>query len=257
VASTTNSTALRYANIVFFVLTVIMNSLAGSTKIIGGRNTADVSNANSTLITPAGYVFAIWGVIYILLGIFVVYQALPSQKGKEYRDKIGWLFILSSIVNIAWLFVWQYEYLSLSVLLIFALLVTLIAIYVRLGIGKSNAILHEKLAVHIPFSVYLGWITVASIADVAATLVSYNWNGFGISPSTWAILIVAVVLVITMLMLATRKDIAYSLVIIWALVGIGVNHNANQTVVMLTEVASALVAIALVATVLASRVRKK
>jgi benzodiazapine receptor len=257
VASTTNSTALRYANIVFFILTVIMNSLAGSTKIIGGRNTADVSNANSTLITPAGYVFAIWGVIYILLGIFVVYQALPSQKGKEYLDKIGWLFILSSIVNIAWLFVWQYEYLSLSVLLIFALLVTLIAIYVRLGIGNSNAILREKLAVHIPFSVYLGWITVASIADVAATLVSYNWNGFGISPSTWAILIVAVVLVITMLMLATRKDIAYALVIIWALVGIGVNHNANQTVVMLTEVASALVAIALVATVLVSRVRKK
>jgi hypothetical protein len=249
--------ALRYANIVFFVLTVVINSLAGSTKIIGGRNTADVSNANSTLITPAGYVFAIWGVIYILLGIFVVYQALPSQKGKEYLDKISWLFILSSIVNIAWLFAWQYEYLSLSVLLIFALLATLIAIYVRLGIGKSNAISREKLAVHLPFSVYIGWITVASIADVAATLVSYNWNGFGISPSTWAILVVAVALLITMLMLATRKDIAYALVIIWALVGIGVNHNGNQTVVTLTEVASALVAIALVATVLVSRVRKK
>jgi len=257
VASKTNSTALRYGNIAFFVLTVIMNSLAGSTKIIGGRNTADVSNANSTLITPAGYVFAIWGVIYILLGVFVVYQALPSQKGKVYFNKISWLFILSSIVNIAWLFVWQYEYLSLSVLLIFALLATLIAIYVRLGIGKSNAILREKLAVHLPFSVYLGWITVASIADVAATLVSYNWNGFGISPSTWAILVVAVALSITMLMLATRKDIAYALVIIWALVGIGVNHNGNQTVVVLTEVASAMVAIALVATVIVSRVRKK
>jgi len=257
VDSTTNSTALRYANIVFFVLTVIMNSLAGSTKIIGGRNTADVSNANSTLITPAGYVFAIWGVIYILLGVFVVYQALPSQKGKEYLHKISWLFILSSIVNIAWLFAWQYEYLSLSVLLIFALLVTLIAIYVRLGIGKSNAIMREKLAVHLPFSVYLGWITVASIADVAATLVSYNWNGFGINPQTWAILVVAVAIVITMLMLSTRKDVAYSLVIIWALVGIGVNHSANQTVVTLAEVASALVAVALVATFLFTRLKRK
>jgi translocator protein len=257
VASTNNSPALRYGNIVFFVLTVIMNSLAGSTKIIGGRNTADVSNANSTLITPAGYVFVIWGVIYILLGIFVVYQALPSQKGKEYLNKISWLFILSSIVNIGWLFAWQYEYLSLSVLLIFALLVTLIAIYMRLGIGKSNAIMREKLAVHLPFSVYLGWITVASIADVAATLVSYNWNGFGISSSTWAILVVAVALLITMLMLATRKDIAYSLVIIWALIGIGVNHNGNQTVVMLTEVASALVVVALVLTLLVTRFRKK
>jgi len=108
-----------------------------------------------------------------------------------------------------------------------------------------------------PFSVYLGWITVASIADVAATLVSYNWNGFGISPSTWAILVVAVALVITMLMLATRKDIAYSLVIIWALIGIGVNHTGNQSVVTLIEVASALVAVALVATVLVSNLPRK
>jgi hypothetical protein len=234
-----------------------MNSLAGSTKIIGGRNTADVSNANSTLITPAGYVFAIWGVIYVLLGVFVVYQALPSQKGKDYLNRISWLFILSSIVNVAWLFMWQYEYLSLSVLLIFALLVTLIAIYVRLGIGKSNVIMREKLAVHLPFSVYLGWITVASIADVAATLVSYNWDGFGINPSTWAILVVAVALAITMLMLATRKDLAYALVIIWALVGIGVNHSGNQTVMVLTEIASALVAVALVLTLLVTRFRKK
>ena len=251
------SNSLRYANIVFFVLTVMMNSLAGSTKTIGGRDTAEVSNAYSTLITPAGYVFAIWGVIYFLLGIFAVYQVLPSQKGKDYQNKISWLFILSSLVNIAWLFAWQYEYLSLSGLLIFALLVTLILIYVRLGVGKSNAVLREKLAVHLPFSVYLGWITVASIADVAATLVSYNWNGFGVSPSTWAILVVAVALVITMLMLATRKDFAYALVLIWALIGIGVSHNGNQTVVMLTEVASALVAIVLVATVIVSRVRKK
>ncbi len=241
----------------FFILTVIINSLAGSTKIIGGRNTADVSNTFSTLVTPAGYVFAIWGVIYILLGSFVVYQALPSQKGKEYLNKIGWLFILSSIVNIAWLFAWQYEYLNLSVLLIFALLVTLILIYIRLGIGKSKAALNEKLAVHLPFSVYLGWITVATIADVAATLVSYNWDGFGISPSTWAIFLVAIVLVITLLMLSTRRDVAYALVIIWALIGIGVNHIGNQTVVVVTEVASALAAIALIITVLVSRVRKK
>ncbi len=106
------SSLLRYANIIFFALTVIVNSLAGSTNIIGGRNTADVSNANSTLVTPAGYVFSIWGIIYILLGVFVVYQALPSEQGKDYQRKISWLFVLSSLVNIAWIFVWQFEYLS-------------------------------------------------------------------------------------------------------------------------------------------------
>jgi hypothetical protein len=256
-AQTINSTALKYANIVIFVITVIINVLAGSTEVIGGKSTAAISNANFSLVTPAGYVFAIWGVIYLLLGIFVVYQALPGQKGKDYLDKIGWLFVLSSIVNIAWLFVWQFEYLLISVLLMFALLATLIAIYLRLDIGKSKADLREKLAVHLPFSVYLGWITVATIANVAAMLVSYNWDGFGISPSIWAVVMVVVALVITLLMLATRKDIAYALVIVWALIGIALNHNEDQTVVLATEAAAALVAVALVATIILGIVRKK
>jgi MFS family permease len=256
-AQTINSTALKYANIVIFVITVIINVLAGSTEVIGGKSTAAISNANFSLVTPAGYVFAIWGVIYLLLGIFVVYQALPGQKGKDYLDKIGWLFVLSSIVNIAWLFVWQFEYLLISVLLMFALLATLIAIYLRLDIGKSKADMREKLAVHLPFSVYLGWITVATIANVAAMLVSYNWDGFGISPSIWAVVMVVVALVITLLMLATRKDIAYALVIVWALIGIALNHNEDQTVVLATEAAAALVAVALVATIILGIVRKK
>lgn len=256
-AQTINSTALKYANILIFIIMVIINGLAGSTEVIGGKSTAAVSNANFSLVTPAGYVFAIWGVIYLLLGIFVVYQALPGQKGKDYQDKIGWLFVISSIVNIAWLFVWQFEYLLISVLLMFALLATLIAIYLRLDVGKSKADLREKLAVHLPFSVYLGWITVATIANVAAMLVSYNWDGFGISPSIWAVVMVVVALVITLLMLATRKDIAYALVIVWALIGIALNHTEDQTVVLAAEAAAALVAVALVATIVLGIVRKK
>ncbi len=252
-----SSNFLRYANILFFALTVVVNSLAGGTTLIGGQLTAAVSDANPTLVTPAGYVFSIWGIIYILLGVFVVYQGLPSQKGEEYQRKIGWLFVLSSLINIGWLFLWQFEFLSLSVVLMFLLLATLISIYVRLGIGKTTVSLRERLAVHLPFSVYLGWITVASIANVAATLVSIGWDGFGISPETWAILVVAVALIITMLMLVTRKDVAYSLVIIWALVGIGVKQSENQTVVMLTEISASIVAIALVATILVTKFRKE
>ena len=252
-----NSNFLRYANIIFFGLTVVVNSLAGGTTLIGGQVTAAVSDANPTLITPAGYVFSIWGVIYMLLGVFVVYQALPSQQGKEYQSKIGWLFVLSSLINIGWLFLWQFEYLSLSVVLMFLLLATLISIYVRLRTGKSAVSLRERLAVQLPFSVYLGWITIASIANVAATLVSIGWDGFGISPETWAILVVAVALIITMLMLFTRKDVAYSLVIIWALVGIGVKQSGNQTILMLVEISAAIVAVALISTILVTQIRKK
>ena len=252
-----NSNFLRYANIIFFGLTVVVNSLAGGTTLIGGQVTAAVSDANPTLITPAGYVFSIWGVIYMLLGVFVVYQALPSQQGKEYQSKIGWLFVLSSLINIGWLFLWQFEYLSLSVVLMFLLLATLISIYVQLRVGKSAFSLRERLAVQLPFSVYLGWITIASIANVAATLVSIGWDGFGISPETWAILVVAVALIITILMLFTRKDVAYSLVIIWALVGIGVKQSGNQTILMLVEISAAIVAVALISTILVTQIRKK
>jgi hypothetical protein len=252
-----NSVLLKWSNIIAFAFTVIVNGLAGSTTLIGGVNTAQISDSNPTLITPAGYVFAIWGIIYVLLGVFVIFQALPSQKEKEYTKKIGWLFVLSSIINIAWLFLWQYKFLSYSVVLMFLLLATLIFIYLRLGIGQSPVTLREKLAIHVPFSVYIGWITIASIADVSVTLVSMNWNGFGIDPEIWATLIIVVALVITLLVLATRRDIAYGLVIVWALTGIAVKQNGNQNIVTLTEASAIIVLVALAATILLSKLKRR
>ena len=250
-----NSVILKWLNIISFILTVIVNSLAGSTTLIGGKNTAQISDSNPTLITPAGYVFSIWGVIYVLLGIFVVFQALPNQKGRNYHKRIGPLFVLSSIFNIVWLFLWQYEFLSYSVVIMFLLLATLITIYLRLDIGKSLASKLEKLAVYTPFSVYLGWITIASIANVAVTLVSTNWNGFGIAQETWAILIIIIALLIALLVLATRRDLAYGLVIIWALVGIAVKQSGNQNIVLIAGISAILIAIAEVAIILLFRYR--
>jgi benzodiazapine receptor len=252
-----NSAYLKWLNIVAFVLTVLVNGLAGSTTFLGGKSTAEISDANPTLVTPAGYVFSIWGIIYILLGIFVVFQALPSQKGKDYRERISWLFVLSSVLNIVWLFLWQFEYLGLSVVLMFLLLATLIMIYLRLNIGKSAVSLREKLAVHVPFSVYLGWITIASIANVAVALVSMKWDGFGVSQEAWAFLVIIVALLITLLAIVTRKDVAYGLVIIWALVGIAVKQGENQNIIMIAEISAIVVAIALVASMLLTRLRRK
>ncbi len=124
---------------------------------------------------------------------------------------------------------------------------TLIAIYLRLNIGKAKVRTSEKLAVHLPFSVYLGWISIATIANISLTLVASNWDGFGISPETWAIIVVAVALVLTMLMLGTRKDIAYALVVIWALVGISINQT-NPNVVLVTQIGAIIAAVAMLAT---------
>jgi translocator protein len=253
--SRSDSGSLRWANVSAFALTVLVNGLAGSTTIIGGRNTAQISDANPTLITPAGYVFSIWGVIYVLLGVFAVYQALPSQRGSQFRSRIGWLFVLSSIANMVWLFLWQSVLLVASTVLMFLLLSTLILIYLRLGVGKSKATIREKLAVHLPFSVYLGWITIASIANVAVTLVSVGWAGFGISQATWATLVVVVALLISILVLVTRRDLAYALVIIWALVGIAAKQSGTPAIVTLTQAGAALVAVASAATLL-TRLRR-
>jgi hypothetical protein len=234
---------------------VLVNILAGSTTLLGGKNTADISDANLTLITPAGYVFSIWGVIYVLLGIFVIFQALPREKKKEYHEKIGWLFVLSSVFNIIWIFLWQFEYLVFSVVLMFLLLASLILIYLRLDIGKSEVGIREKITIHLPFSTYLGWITIASIANVSVTLVSLDWDGFGISPETWATLIVIIALIITILVLVTRKDIAYGLVIIWAFVGIAVGQSGNQSIVTLTQASAIIVLITLASSILITKLR--
>jgi len=253
---TEESSLIKWANILAFVLMVLVNGLAGSTTLLGGKNTAEISDANLTLITPAGYVFSIWGIIYVLLGIFVIFQALPREKEKEYHGKIGWFFVLSSVFNIIWLFLWQFEYLVFSVILMFLLLASLILIYLRLDIGKSEVGIREKLTVQLPFSTYLGWITIASIANVSVTLVSLNWDGFGISQGTWATIIVIIALLISILVLVTRKDIAYGLVIIWAFVGIAVGQSGTQNIVTLTQASAIIVLITLVSSILITKLRR-
>ena len=252
----TNSTLLRLGNVAAFIVTLAINGLAGTT-VLNGRTTAQVSDLYSNPFTPAGYVFAIWGIIYALLLVFVIYQALPKQKNKSFQKQIGALFMLSSIFNVVWLFLWQYDYITLSVAVMFALLATLIAIYLRLSIGKSNAPLTEKLCVHLPFSVYIGWITIASIANVAAALVSVGWNGFGLSAETWAIVAMSIALIVTLVVIVARRDIAYSLVVVWALAGIAIKQSMYPNIVFTAEIAIAVILVTLAITLVVFRLRHR
>jgi translocator protein len=246
VMSTSKAGALRVGNILAFIVTLIVNGLANTT-LLGGKTTAQISNQNPTLITPAGYVFAIWGIIYALLAVFVVYQALPSQKSKEFHNQISALFILGSAFNVVWIFLWGYGYVATSVVPMLGLLATLAAIYLRLKIGKSEVPSREKACVHLPFSVYLGWITVAAAADIAAALSSVGWITWAPSDAVWGILAAAIVLFITLVTIKTRGDIAYALVIIWALVGIAVNQSAVTSIVYTMGIAAVIVAAAILA----------
>jgi len=221
---------LQAVNVLGYVGVVAVNVLASALPL-GGKTTAELSDAYPNLFVPAGYVFSIWGVIYLLLLAFTVYQASPARRGEGFLSKIGYLFALSCALNISWIFLWHYEYVIPSLLPMFALLISLILIYTRLDIGRGSPSRGERLWVHLPFSVYLGWITVAPIANVVAALVSINWDGFGLSEVAWTVIMVAIAVVLTVVNTFTRGDVGYALVIVWALGGIAVKQMAIQAIV--------------------------
>jgi benzodiazapine receptor len=254
----TNKTLLRFGNIIAYAVTLAVNGLAGTT-VLNDRTTAQVSDLYSNPFTPAGYVFAIWGIIYALLGAFVVYQALPKQKDKPFQKQIGALFILSSIFNVVWLFLWQYDFIIVSVVLMFGLLATLIAIYLRLGIGigKSTAPRIEKLCIHLPFSVYFGWISVASIANVAAALVSSGWDGGGLSAQTWTVIAMGIALIVTLIVIVARRDVAYSLVAVWALAGLVLKQNSDPFVALIAQETIVIILVVLALSLLSWKLKHK
>jgi Ca2+/Na+ antiporter len=199
---------------------------------------------------PAGLTFAIWGVIYVLLAIFVIYQLIPSVRRDaqkvDFVQRIGPLFFVSCLANIGWIFAWQYQIIPLSMVMMLILLGCLLAVYLRLNIGKSDATKAEKYSVHLPFSVYLGWITIATIANVTALLVDINWNTWGLGQQFWAVAVIIVGIAIALSVLFTRKDIFYCLVVDWALLGILLKRLSDttmpdQSVVIVTIVGLALV----------------
>jgi hypothetical protein len=243
-------------NIVAFIVTVVVNGLAGSTTLLGGVTSADVSDMYPTLITPAGFTFAIWGVIYTLLALFVVYQALPRNRDKPFLSKIGLFFGLSSVCNVGWLFLWHYDLITYSLVLMFALLASLILVYLRLDIGRAAVSLKEMTLVHLPFSVYLGWISIATIANVSVALTAVGWDGWGIEASAWAVAIICVALLLSFAMLVLRKDIVFCLVVVWALAGILVNQGEHESIVLASEVGIVLLLVAIVVTVAVSRLKR-
>lgn len=212
----TSSRWLRIGNIVAFLATIAVNSLANILPL-NGITTGELSDFYGNLFTPAGYVFSIWGVIYLLLAVFSYYQYGADES---LHEKIDILFIISCLFNCVWIFLWHYQYIFLSLFAMFGILVTLILIYVRLGIGVTEVSSQEINMAHLPFSVYLGWITVAPIANVAAFLVGTGWNGFNQAAINMTVGMIVIAMALTLINTYTRDDVAYAAVIVWALGGI-------------------------------------
>lgn len=237
-----DSNGIRQAvNVIACISMIVVNALANIVPF-NGQQTGEISDRFPVYFVPAGYVFGIWGLIYVLLLAFSLYQTLPSQRENKYVRSIGWLFALSCLLNSIWIFCWHYNLFPLSLVVMFALLVTLIAIYMRLDIGREKVSRAEQWLIHVPFSVYLGWITVATIANAADVLYYIGWNGQPLDPAIWAVVMLVVATCLTLYILNQRRDIAYSLVIVWAFVGIYVRQNTTPTVAYAAVVGAVIVA---------------
>jgi benzodiazapine receptor len=216
----------QVVNILATIVVIAVNSIASASGL-NGQLTGEISDRFDVYFVPAGYVFSIWGLIYLALIGFTVYQALPSQRESASLRRVGYLYALSCLANVAWLILWHYEHFELTVVAMLALLLLLIAIYLRLNIGRTRVSAAEKWLVHVPFSIYLGWITVATIANVTSVLSYLNWTGWGISPEVWAVVMLLAGTVIASAVCITRGDVAYGLVIVWAFAGIAVKHSGT------------------------------
>jgi cell division protein FtsW (lipid II flippase) len=214
----------QIANVVAYVVTLVANGLAVALPL-NGNTTAELSDRFPVLVTPANYVFGIWTLIYILLGAFAIYQARPRMRRDRDLRAIGYLPVVAGGLNTLWIFLWHFEAFAATVPVMLALLATLIAIHVRLR-GVRSGTGAKRWLVGLPFSVYLGWITVATIANISQMLYWAGFRGGPLSEEAWAVIVLATGAVIAAIMLIRESDWAYALVIVWAYVGIAAKQTA-------------------------------
>ena len=235
-----NNKTLAIFNLLGFILTIILNGLANALPI-NGKTTGELSDAYPNLFVPAGFTFSIWGIIYLALLGFVIYQLIAAFSSKIENDgfigQIGWIFVLSCLANASWIVAWHYQYVIVSLVIMLCILFSLIQIYQRLQIGLVTVPTIQKWLVHVPFSIYLGWITVATIANVTTLLVDFGWDGFGVEPEIWTMLVIVVGASIGSRVVQDRKDYAYGLVIVWAYYGIiskrmSIDADLYQTIII-------------------------
>ncbi|MCW3117198.1 MAG: hypothetical protein JWM28_1280 [Chitinophagaceae bacterium] len=230
-------------------------SYATQFKLVNTKDVREVSDQFTSLFTPAAITFAIWGVIYIGLVVFCIYHIimafrhLPGHAANEDLNRINYWFILNNLAAAAWLMVWTHEQIAGSTILIFFQLITLIIIHLRTGIHDTSGSIGSKIFTQIPLSIYLGWITIATVANIADYLSISNWNGFGLdySDATWTRIMIFIVVIITLLIVLIRGNVSYGLVILWALYGIILKLEATNAGLYAQIIETAWIGMSLVA----------
>ena len=252
-----NRDIVRQLSVILAVAaTIAVNGLANALPL-NGQTTGEISDKFQVFFVPAGYVFSIWGLIYVGMILYAVYQATPAQRENPRLRRIGYLFVLSCLANVVWLFLWHYEYFLLTVVAMVSLLTLLIVIYIRLGIGQVKVPAAERWLVHLLFSVYLGWISVATIANITSVLDYLNWNQWGLSAESWTVIMLLVAVILAWAMSLIRGDVVYCLVLIWAFIGIAVKNSDTPSIATAAWAAAGLTIVGLIVGLIFKHRKKK
>ncbi len=230
---------------------IAFNTIFNNIFPLNGMPMGEVSNIlfTSVQIIPADYAFAIWGVIYLGLIAFAIYQFQPSQRQNPSLQSSGYLFILASLSQCAWIYLFLARLFPLSTIAMLGILLPLIGVYQNLGIGQQQISPSERWFLQIPISIYLSWITVATVVNISLSLYSLNWDGWGIAPPAWAALMMFVCSAIAIFVTSQRHDIAFSLVVIWALIAIAIRQIDTPLIVVTgVTMAIALILISAIST---------
>ncbi len=205
---------------------IFVNYLAGS-GYINQQTPETISDKYPTLITPSGYAFAIWGLIYFGLAAFAVYQALPKNTGRYIN--IRTVYILNCAANCVWIYLWHYEQILASLVAMFVLLGTLAFINVKLLNTESAA---EYWLARVPFGIYFGWITVATILNFTVALVYLNVKTSDFSISILASILIVAAALLGIIIRFKLVNVAYPLTIAWALTAIAVKQSGQTMIVV-------------------------
>lgn len=233
-------------NLVGVVVTIAVNGLANALPL-GGRNTGAISDSFRVLWVPAGYVFAIWGLIYLGFLAFAIYGALPRQRRSARLDAISPWFVASCACNALWIFFWHFGLFPLTLIAMLGVLACLIVIYLKLDPGRPAATLAEKLCVEALFSIYLGWISVATIANVEDVLWLYGYRGAPLGELNWAVALSILAAALGIYMALARRDALYAFVVVWALAGVMVRQVGVPPVATSAQACASAVAAATLA----------
>lgn len=216
-------------NIAALLLVLVVNGLSGALPL-NNQSMPEISAKYPSLFTPAGFTFSIWGLIYLALIGFVVYQALPAQRGNADVSRISGFFKLNCITNALWIFAWHYNQLLLSLGLMLVILLSLVAIYRALKIVDRTRPRSQQWLLQLPFGLYTGWITVATIANLSAVQIGFGWDDLWLSAVDWTLLKIAFAGAVAATVVMRRGDAVFALVVAWAAYGISIKQAATPEV---------------------------